>query len=201
MTLTEYQQYVAALAFGKRLPMAVYVYRGEPVSFGEALDRLLAQVMAAFQVGSEFNVVKFRTDELKVSLLFYPRFFDDPHPALRRAVTIDLVRGKARHADYGDNPNPPILHRKEAFLPPDHPKRTMFSALSEAEEAAGLYANTATIGFKLNWERLVASKGLRYGGHRLLAAVPGRETWKHRRRRRWWNGTRRRWCGTNCPSP
>lgn len=37
----------------------------------------------------------------------------------------------------------------------------------------GLYANTATIGFKLNWERLVASKGLRHGGHRLLAAAPG----------------------------
>jgi hypothetical protein len=173
MTLTEYQQYVAALAFGKRLPMAVYVYRGERASFGEGLDRLVAQVLAAFQVGPEFNVVKFRTDELKVSLLCYPRFFDDPHPALRHAITIDLVRGKARHADYGDNPNPPILHRKEAFLPSDHPQRRLFSELTEAEEAAGLYANTATIGFKLNWERLVVSKGLRYGGHRLLTAAAG----------------------------
>ncbi len=174
MTLTEYQQYVAALAFGKRLPMAVYVYRGERASFGEGLDRLVAQVLAAFQVGPEFNVVKFRTDELKVSLLCYPRFFDDPHPALRHAITIDLVRGKARHADYAENHNPPILHRKEAFLPTDHPKQRLFTALTEAEEAAGLYADNATIGFKLNWERLVASKGLQYGGHRLLAAdAPG----------------------------
>ena len=81
----------------------------------------MAQVVAAFQVGPEFNVIKFRTDELKISFLSYPRFFDDPHPALRHAITIDLVRGKARHTDYADNPNPPILHRKEAFLPAEHP--------------------------------------------------------------------------------
>ena len=173
MDLHEYQKFVGELGFGKRLPTAVYVFRGDQVSLGEGVDRLLAQIVAAFQVGPEFNVIKFRTDELKVSFLSYPRFFEDPHPALRHAITIELVRGKARHTDYTDNLNPPILHRKEAFLPADHPKRRLFTALTEAEEAAGLYANTTTIGFKLNWERLVDSKRLRYGGHRLLAAEDG----------------------------
>lgn len=45
--------------------------------------------------------------------LAYPAFESDPHPALRHAITIDLAAGKARHTDYADNPNPPILHRKE----------------------------------------------------------------------------------------
>lgn len=173
MDLHEYQKFVGELGFGKRLPTAVYVFRGDQISLGEAVDRLVAQIVAAFQVGPEFNVIKFRTDELKVSFLSYPRFFDDPHPALRHAITIDLVRGKARHTDYTDNLNPPILHRKEAFLPVDHPKRRLFTALTEAEEAAGLYADSTTIGFKLNWERLAASKGLRYSGHRLLAVEDG----------------------------
>jgi hypothetical protein len=170
MTLPEYQQHVAALGFGKRLPTALYVYRSERLALGDELDRLLAQVVAAFEVGPEFNVIKLRTDELKLSFLSYPRFFDDPHPALRLALTIDLVRGKTRLTDYSGNPNPPILHRKEAFLPAGHPKRRVFSALTEAEEAAGLYADTSTIGFKLNWERLLAAKGLRHAGHRLPPA-------------------------------
>ena len=47
----------------------------------------------------EFNVVKFRTDELKLSFLSYPEVLDDAHPALRHAVTIDLVSGRVRHTD------------------------------------------------------------------------------------------------------
>ena len=50
----------------------------------------------------------------------YPDFETDPHPVLRHAITIDLATGKARHTDYARNLNPPILHRKEAFLPADH---------------------------------------------------------------------------------
>lgn len=174
MDLREYQRQVALIGFGKRLPTAVYVYRADDGhDFGKELRDLVAQLVAGYQVGPEFNVVKFRTDELKISFLCYPRFFEDPHPALRHAITIDLVRGKARHMDYANNPNPPILHRKEAFLPANHPKRALFTALTEAEEAAGLYANTATIGFKLNWDRLVASQGLTYSGHRLLPAAAG----------------------------
>lgn len=173
MTLSEYQRLVAQIAYGKQLPGARYVFRESGTTFGAELDRLLDQLVAQSQIGPEFNIVKFRTDELKVSFLCYPSFFNDPHPALRHAITVDLVRGKARHIDYTNNPNPPILHRKEAFLPAGHPKCHVFSALTEAEEAAGLYADTATIGFKLNWERMVASKGLRYDGHQLLHAEGG----------------------------
>ena len=50
----------------------------------------------------------------------YPDFETDPHPVRRHAITIDLATGKARHTDYARNLNPPILHRKEAFLPADH---------------------------------------------------------------------------------
>ena len=116
---------------------------------------------------AKYNVIKFRTDELKISFLCYPDFLADAHPALRHAVTIDLVTGKARHTDYADNHNPPILHRKETFLPEDHPERATFDALTRAEEAEGLYQHPATIGFKLNWERLLNEKGLIIQGHRL----------------------------------
>ena len=48
--------------------------------------------------------------ELKVSFLSYPEFMTEAHPALRHAVTVDLVTGKARHTDYSNNTNLPALH-------------------------------------------------------------------------------------------
>lgn len=173
MTLVEYQTLVGKLPFGKRLPTAVYVYWAEQANFGQELNDLVAMLAARHELGAQFNVIKFRTDELKVSFLSYPQFLEEAHPALRHAVTIDLVTGKARHTDYANNHNPPILHRKEAFLPEDHPARATFAALTGAEVGAGLYEHTATIGFKLNWEQLLAKKGVRVEGHDLLRTEDG----------------------------
>lgn len=103
----------------------------------------------------------------RLNCLSNPDFLADAHPALRHAVTIDLVTGKARHTDYFDNHNPPILHRKETFLPENHPERAKFDTLTRVEEAAGLYQHPATIGFKLNWERLLNEKGLIIQDHKL----------------------------------
>lgn len=162
-----YQECLRRLVFGKQLPGALYVAREGGSDFGPELNQLLAQLAVLFELGPEFNLIKFRTDEMKVSFLCYPSFMDDAHPALRRAVTIDLASGRARHTDYAPNLNPPILHRKEAFLPLDHPRRAVFAALTQAEESAGLYEHPATIGFKLNWERLLQQKGVIIEGHDL----------------------------------
>ncbi len=179
MDLRGYQELVAGLEFGKRLPTAVYVYRSAGVSLGEDLDRLVGQVVLAFHIGPEFNVLKFRTDEFKVSFLSYPGFVEEAHPALRKAVTVDLRSGKARHNDYAENLNPPILHRKESFLPVGHPRKGEFEALTRQEEEAGLYERTETIGFKANWERLLAEKGVAIVGHSLEMAKAGASGERH----------------------
>jgi hypothetical protein len=121
MDLQTYRTYVEKLPYGKRLPKAVYVLRNAGLELDQGLATLLVRLLQQFNIGEEFNLLKFRTDELKLSFLSYPEFFTDAHPALRRVITIDLVTGKARHTDYSNNLNSPILHRKETFLPPDHP--------------------------------------------------------------------------------
>jgi hypothetical protein len=177
MNLREYREQLGRIHYGKRLPTALYVHREGLANLSGSLAALLDQVVARYQVSAEFNLVKFRTDELKFSFLAYPEFESDPHPALRHAIAIDLATGKARHTDYAGNPNPPILHRKETFLPADHPLRAQFEALTRAEEEAGLYEETATIGFKLNWDKLLELKGLVIVGHsfRPAAAAQGSE--------------------------
>jgi hypothetical protein len=51
--------------------------------------------------------------------------------------------------------------------PHGHPRRNEFEELTRQEETAGLYEHTSTIGFKLNWQRLLDTKGLVIEGHRL----------------------------------
>jgi hypothetical protein len=165
---SDYQKHVSALKYGKRLPSVVYVFRETDSDFGKELNRLVTILVTQHQIGPEFNLVKFRTDEFKVSFLSYPDFMEDAHPALRHAITLDLVTGRARHTDYAGNLNPPILHRKETFLPVPHPARSDFETLTRLEEVEGLYEQTATIGFKLNWEKLLGEKGLKILGHELI---------------------------------
>lgn len=170
MNLAEYLAQIDQIPYGKRLPTALYVYREESTSFGEVIDALLAKAVARCGADARHNIIKFRLNELKLSFLSYPKFLTDPHPSLAHGITVDLVSGRSRHTDYTDNPNPPILHRKETFLPNEHSRRPLFSALTKAEEEADLYSETSTIGFKLNWDRLVSAKGLRYSGHKLVAS-------------------------------
>ena len=167
MHLTDYKRCLEGILYGKRLPNALYVYRDADADFGPKLNSLVARLQIAFSVTADFNILKFRCDELKISFLSYPDFFTHPHPALRCAVTIDLAANKARRTNYSDHSNAPILHRKELFLPPGHYRWAEFAALSAAEEAAGLYAETHTIGFKLNWERLLKVKGVEIVGREL----------------------------------
>ncbi|HWW01072.1 MAG TPA: hypothetical protein VNZ64_15350 [Candidatus Acidoferrum sp.] len=167
MNLSEYREQVSRIPYGKRLPGALYLHRDGLAELDGGLGEVLNQSVARCDLSAEFNVVKFRTEELKVSFLAYPGFWTEAHPALQQAITVDLVTGEARRADYTDSINPPILHRKEQMLPAEHPQRAEFLALTEAEEAEGLYADTRTIGFRLNWERLLSNKGLSIEGHTL----------------------------------
>lgn len=169
MTAAEYRQAIDALPYGKRLPGALYlVDPGDDSTLPPLLRITVAELRKRLGIGSDFNLLKFHTASPKISFLAYPEFEKHPHPALHESVIVDLITGKIRRDDYHTRANPPILHRKETFLPPDHPLHNKFSKLTREEEAAGLLDDTARIGFRLNWERIVAEKGLGFKGHRLI---------------------------------
>ena len=169
MTAADYRQAVDSLPYGKRLPGAVYLIDpGDDPGIPLLLRITAAELRKRLEIGPEFNLLKFHTASPKLSFLAYPEFEKSPHPALAEAVIIDLVTGKVRRDDYSSRANPPILHRKETFLPPGHPLREKFAKLTRQEEAAGLLEDTARIGFRLNWERILAEKGLGFKGHQLV---------------------------------
>ncbi len=169
VTAAEYRQALDALPFGKRLPGAVYVIDpGDDPRIPSLLRITAAELRKRLDIGAEFNLLKFHTVSPKISFLAYPDFEKNPHPALSESVIVDLVTGKTRRDDYRARANPPILHRKETFLPPEHPLHGKFAKLTRQEEAAGLLDDTARIGFRINWERILSEKGLGFKGHRLV---------------------------------
>lgn len=160
MTSIEYRQSLDTLPFGKRLPGAVYLIDpGDDQRIPSLLRITVAELRKRLEIGAGFNLLKFHTASPKISFLSYPDFEKYPHPALAEAVIVDLVTGKTRRDDYRNRANPPILHRKETFLPPEHPLHRKFSKLTQQEEAAGLLEDTARIGFSINWERILAEIG------------------------------------------
>jgi DNA phosphorothioation-associated putative methyltransferase len=153
---------------GKLLPNALYVHR----SALEALDPLLRvyEGCARAYLGEieGADLIKLHRQSGQVSYLVYPDFDADPHPALLRSIKLNLRSREIESTDYAASANPPVLHRKEAFLLPDDPRRTKFDRLTRQEERARLLDETASIGTRSGWAERLRERGYVLRGHRLV---------------------------------
>jgi DNA phosphorothioation-associated putative methyltransferase len=160
MDFAEYKKLVGQLKVGKRLPDAIYLHESAMAVVPHDLHAYLFRTIKKIPlVSTPWNIIKFFKKDFKISLLYYPAFFEDSYPALHASHTIDLQKSTVRSSRYEKSENPPILHRKESFLESTHPSTPVFKEITEEGENAGLYENTRTIGFKKSWELLIAKKG------------------------------------------
>lgn len=163
---------------GKRLPDSLYLHASALDTLPELLYQQLERALAVVQgEDSAYDLVKFAKNGLSVSLLSYPEFMSDPHPALEHATTINLETSAVRRTDYSQRQSPPILHRKEAFLSPDHPKAPEFRKLTKSEEAKGLLSQPS-IGTRGRWEELLSEEGLAIEDHELRTAT-AQDPWRN----------------------
>lgn len=163
-----------ASAIGKQTPSAVYVHRS---AMGEIPPMLqvyegCARVLAGTIPSA--NMIKMSVTEPQVSYLTYPDFDTNPHPTLQAAVTVNLRKLSVDVRDYSRTDNPPLLHRKEEFLGPEHPRRSLYERLTRAEMRAGLYEHPERIGTLNGWQAALQQAGVHARGHRLTRA--GRST-------------------------
>jgi DNA phosphorothioation-associated putative methyltransferase len=119
------------------------------------------------------NLVKLHRHKPKVSYLAYADFDADPHPALTGALVVPLNNFDVKYWNYDGSPNPPILHRKETFVPADYPGRDKFERLSKQEERCGLLDDTMRIGHREQWKYALEEKGVVLRGHRLIRRAVG----------------------------
>jgi DNA phosphorothioation-associated putative methyltransferase len=161
-----------AAQVGKLLPEALYVH----VTALESLEPLLRVyegcARALTGAVSEATIIKFSRVEAKVSYLAYPDFDQDPHPALKASLRADLPRLQVKYRDFSNSENPPVLHRKETFVPQGYPGREKFARLTRQEERAGLLSDPVSIGTLHRWRQRLADSGYTLAGHRLSRLNP-----------------------------
>lgn len=155
---------------GKLLPDDLYVHR-------DTLDQLEPVLRIYEGCGRSYlgevegaNLIKIHRRTGKLSYLVYPEFERDPHPALLRCVKLNLRNRQIECYDYAASANPPVLHRKETFLHPDHELREKFARLTAQEEKQGLLDDPSGIGTRDGWARRLAEKGFALKGHKLVKA-------------------------------
>ena len=169
MVKERFSKQAEQLGFGKTLRTAIYIARplaGWPVS--EQLAAQIRRAEVAAKPDPDWNLLKIHTNEAALTFLTYPDFDEDPHPTLAEATKINLNTGSVVRTHYRARSNPPILHRKETFLPKSDPRFERFAQLTAEEEKAGLLRNGARIGLRAYWESLLRKHGLGYEGHRLV---------------------------------
>jgi hypothetical protein len=153
-------------AFGKLTPEALYVH----IDYVSDLPPLLRVYEgAARQITGDVDdatLVKINRQKPQVSFLVYPDFDTDPHPAIEASIVAKLGEIRLKHRYFGNSDNPPVLHRKEAFLPPTHPDYDKYARLTRQEERAGLLDRN-DIGTRNGWEEALAEAGYELRGHQL----------------------------------
>ena len=157
----------AAAPVGKILPDALYVHPSALESLPPLLrvyEGCARQLVGAVE---GMSLIKLFRRRARVSYLVYADFDHVAHPALSESFVADLPRLSIRHRYYKGSPNPPILHRKELLVAREYPHHAKFAALTAREEELGLLSHPNT-GTTTLWLSLLAARGLRIHGHRVL---------------------------------
>ncbi len=157
---------------GKVLPDDLYVHRSALDSL-EPILRVYEGCGRAYLGEAEgANIIKIHRRSGKISYLVYPDFEKNPHPPLLRCMRLSLRMRQLDCYDYAESANPPILHRKETFLCPDHPLYDKFARLTRQEEKHGLLADPVGIGTRASWELRLSNAGFTIRGHKLVRKAP-----------------------------
>jgi len=152
--------------FGKLTPEALYVHASTLIQLSPILRVYVGAAAALTGNVDDATIIKLHRQKPQVSFLIYPTFDRDPHPPLHGSLVARLPQLRIHFKDFSASDNPPILHRKEAFVPADYPGHEKFERLTRQEERAGLLSQQG-IGRRQDWELTLESSGYRLRGHRL----------------------------------
>jgi SAM-dependent methyltransferase len=164
-----------AATIGKLTQEALYVHKDflgllpPLLRIYEGCGRLLTGTVG------DTTIVKLHFEKSQISYLHYPSFEEDPHPELSSVVVCNLQGQKLQFRDFRGSENPPILHRKELFVPDTYPNWEMFRSLSDCEEALGLLSSNR-IGTREAWKLILRESGLTIQGHRIVSHQVTSET-------------------------
>jgi DNA phosphorothioation-associated putative methyltransferase len=157
---------------GKRILDDLYIHKNylEQVLLDDSSRELVHSALAAMSEADLklCNVVKINVTRKRLSFLQYLSFDEDPFPTLNGSWIFDYAKKIFTLRSYSTSLNPPILHRKELLVGEDHPERLKWIEITKYANDLGLFSSDRSIGFKLNWQKLIAEKGFCVEGHQFL---------------------------------
>ncbi len=160
------------ISFGKKIGQTVYFcISAIPSLADESKDFLfnLLEHIDSISSTPDFNVIKLNLETQQLSLLLYENFQTHHFPCLISSHSVDIhSKSITSSRSYNIANNPPILHRKELLLAPNHPDIPHFSALTQQLEEAGLFAEPRKIGFKKQWDKRLFNAGFKVVDHQLV---------------------------------
>jgi DNA phosphorothioation-associated putative methyltransferase len=156
---------------GKLLPEALYVHMSALPLLAPELQALEHQARSLTPPVDNATLVKFNLHKPQIAYLVYPEFDTDPHPALQGSTQVNLDTMTVSQRDYSTTDNPPILHRKDAFVAPDYPGYPEFAWLTRQEETLGLLDHARGIGFRHAWEQRLRHRHLEVHAHGLACPL------------------------------
>ena len=157
---------------GKRVARRTYAHVSLIDELAEDDRRRVEEAVqiSGLQAGEHFQVARLDPEHDEVALLSYPSFLDELFPSLLASWRVHLPTKAVRFRDYSSSLNPPILHRKELMLPASHTDQERLQRVTRLAESIGLFDDPVRIGFRNQWNELVASKGYMVVGQDLVPA-------------------------------
>ena len=156
---------------GKLLPNALYVHIEALAHLHPKLQNYESFARKLLDSTQGVTLVKFSTEQLKISYLFYGNFDTLPHPQLKRSILVDVKNSSLSDRDYSNRENPPILHRKETFVTREYPYYDEFAHLTKLEVALGLLDKSRYIGTLLEWQQILSQRRITFAGHYLVCQL------------------------------
>ena len=165
--LSTVSKYINQSTVGKVLPDDIYIHRDSIEYAPEMLQILTELAKIILPTDINYTLIKIARNSWHVTFLYYPNFMEEAHPSLYHSMKVLLHKNQLGYREYMHSESPPILHRKETFLHSTHPRFEEFSALTVAEEEAGLLSRR-DIGTKKKWLDLLFTEGFEVQGHTLI---------------------------------
>ena len=137
---------------GKIIGGFMYAHKGALPFLTDRQSRSLKNSLQLLSNFRLWNVVKFNLKDVeKLSFLEYESFEKTEFPCLIQSCQVDLKLQIIKIRKHSAT-NPPVLHRKELLMRPDHPDLTKFQSLTLQLENLGAFKNIVKLGTKLRWQ-------------------------------------------------
>ena len=137
---------------GKRVGGFMYIHKSGQKLIASNYSDAIKKSLPLLSDFATWNVIKLNIkNPEQLSFLEYESFEQAEFPSLFRSCQVDLNLKKTSVRQHSII-NPPVLHRKELLVHPNHPKREKFQNLTDQLENMGAFKNIVKLGTKLRWQ-------------------------------------------------